>query len=237
MAIVSKQEFADLCGDNVNKLSVYISRSKVAWYDEKAKTLDTKNPLNAAFIKMRKEFNAIKSGVKNGRANTVKNSHRHSNENDWEYDNVNDQPEPLSMEMIKAIEGGKLDGYTGELSAQRLMYKKLKGDAEWAETRAEREKLLLSKAQGSLLPSELVFDVYKSHARCIFDNFITGIENMAVTFVSKVGGDIAIQVAFVQEARLILSRCVKDAGNQANQEIEAIITNYAESRGIGEKKR
>ncbi len=60
MAIVSRQEFADMCGDDVKLLNVYIQRKKVILHDAAGKQIDSDNLINQLYRKKRKEINKSK---------------------------------------------------------------------------------------------------------------------------------------------------------------------------------
>jgi hypothetical protein len=236
MAIVSRQEFADLCGDDVKYLNVYISRKKVVLFDDSGKTLDTKNGINAAFIKRRKEFNAVKKDEKQIIASIPVNPHKVKVPAPAKDEDEGEEV-PLDPKMEEAVKSGSLNSVFGRYTAAEYMFMQLRGNAELALTRAEKEKMQLEKAKGELLPIILVTEVYKRYSNNIFNHFESGIEIIADKFCQiMAGGNRDLHTRALEECRHVLKRCIQDAGMETNEDIERLVTEFSISRARGEKK-
>jgi hypothetical protein len=102
MAIVTRQEFADLCGDDVKSITVNITRKKIILDDDTGKNIDTKHPLNATFIKKRKAWNNAKKEsqalIKSIPVNPRKGK---SDEEDPE----DELPDPIDERLLKTMFG------------------------------------------------------------------------------------------------------------------------------------
>lgn len=244
MAIVSKQEFADLCGDHVNTLSVYLQRRKVVWFDEQTKQLDTKNPLNAAFIKKRKAHNTNKAEMQQV-IKRIPPAQRFNEQNDGDgYADVDDNPLPESPspEALMALFAGNKGGRQGKAdddteSMQRYIKMKIKGDAELVEAKNIKERIIIDKLSGSLLPIELVQNIQEVYCKSIFNSFENGCQNFASLICARLAnGDMTLYTQLVGELMTILQKCVDDAGKQANKDIDTLIDTFSTSRGRGEKE-
>jgi len=61
MPLISRKEYAELCGDRLDAINVWINkRGKIVTVADNKKLIDTENPINAAFIQERQVFNAQK---------------------------------------------------------------------------------------------------------------------------------------------------------------------------------
>jgi hypothetical protein len=61
MPLISRKEYAELCGDRLDAINVWINkRGKVVTVADNKKLIDTDNPINAAFIQERQVFNTQK---------------------------------------------------------------------------------------------------------------------------------------------------------------------------------
>jgi len=59
MPIVSRKQYAELCGDIVQKIDVWISRKKISTIPDNKKLIDTDNAINAAFLSDRRRENGL----------------------------------------------------------------------------------------------------------------------------------------------------------------------------------
>lgn len=226
MAIVSRQEFADLCGDEVKFLTVYIHRGKVIQFDLDKKTLDTKHPVNAAYIKERKLKNSQKKQDQI-LINSIPPAPNHQYHDD---DSDDDLPAPIDHKLLKSIISGSSDSKGTDGPAEWLR-KKMKGDADLVALRVEKEQLLLDKAAGRLVPIDVAADVLRSQAKTIFSNMENALENIATVFCNiMANGDMDMYTRVVEAGRRELNVSINRAGIEANDSLDKIITNYTESR-------
>lgn len=235
MAIVSRQEFADMCGDDVKLLNVYISRQKVVATKD---GIDTKNTLNAGYLKKRKEANAVKKETAEVIKRIPPNKMQPKAKNLADEDDIEENPDvPYTPDTIAAVKSGKVVSGDDQLSAAEYMFMQLKGNAKLSLTRAEKEAFQLQKAKGQLLPIDLVMDIHARYVNNIFNNFENGIGNMAVQFCQMVAaGDMSKYTAFMEACRHQLKRCVTDAGRETDEDIERLVAMFSETKARGEKK-
>jgi hypothetical protein len=60
MPLITRKQFAELCGDRPDAIVVWIKRKKIWTVPDNKKLIDTDNPINAAFANERQVFNAAK---------------------------------------------------------------------------------------------------------------------------------------------------------------------------------
>lgn len=236
MAIVSRQEFADMCGDDVKLLNVYISRKKVIATKE---GIDTKNAINSGYLKKRKEVNAVKKDTAEVIKRIPPNKIQPRAKNLADEDENEENPDvPYTPETIAAVKSGKLEHFSeSDLSTAEYMFLQLKGNAKLSLTRAEKEAFQLQKAKGQLLPIDLVMDIHARYVNNIFNNFENAIGNMAVRFCQMVaGGDMAKYTSFMEACRQELKRSVTDAGRETDEDIERLVAMFSETKARGEKR-
>lgn len=222
MAIVSRKEFAELCGDDVKKLNVYISRNKIVLHDKEGKTIDTDNVVNLHFKKERQEKNKFKK-VDEDIAKTIFKNPR--------VDLKEDENESVDFELIDQVLKASKNNNAEAGSMQALLLKKLRGDAEYSTVRAEKEKMLLAKTAGELLPVHLVLDAHRIYMRSIVAAFESAIENIANKFCHiMANGDMSMYTQIIEACNIELHRCVQDAGGETNRDIEVLIKEFTTTK-------
>jgi hypothetical protein len=228
MSILTRGEFAALCGDDIKSLNVYISRDKVRVGEN---GIDTKNPINKIHLQKRKAFNAAK---KAGQIDP-KSIPAYIN------------PDAPALPFVIAGDYTPTETHTEKLKRQSdnnddetiafYQKKKLMGEAEKAVLGAEREQLLLDKAAGKLLPLDMVTNIHKLYARNIFVNFENALETLATKFCEiMAGGDQRLYTRVLQELKLSLDAVITKAGNETQEDIDTLIEDYSETRHRGERK-
>jgi hypothetical protein len=248
MAEVSRQEFADMCGDDVKILNVYINRNKVIVTNskDKSKAIDTTHPLNKAFIKQRKESNKLKAETKQIIAALPKAAvHPRQHilpKDDPDPDDIDSEqmPDSLTPEAMMALFAGNKGGRRGKSDSdelggmQKWILMKIKGDAELVTLKVEREELLLQKTAGKLLPVDLVTEVHRRYATHIFNHFESGIETIAVKFCEiMAGGDKALYARALDDCRALLTSCIQSAGKDVDEDIKRLVYDFSEKKRLG----
>lgn len=236
MAIVSRQDFADMCGDSVKLLNVYISRKKVILHDSDGKLIDTENMINMLYKKKRKEIN--KSKKEDGVIlNSIPPNPRKNKPFDEDDPEENELPPPLDKSFISeamsvSSRSGSSAGIVGE-NMQAWIHKKMKGDADLVALRVEKEQLLLDKAAGKLVPVEIAADVLRSQAKTIFANFEKAIENIASIYCQiMANGDMSMYTRIVESGQKELSNAISRAGADADKDLDTILTNYTDNKKL-----
>lgn len=59
MPVISRKQYAELCGDDILKINMWIKRGKISVSAVNKKLIDTENAINAAFMADRRRFNAM----------------------------------------------------------------------------------------------------------------------------------------------------------------------------------
>lgn len=246
MPIVTRNEFAEQCGDDVKKLNVYINRGKVSTVPGNKKVIDTTNAINSAFMNDRRRQNLLSSvglpAVKPPKivTNPPKTGTKKPETGTKKPETVTKSPDqPKNTEAVKkAAEPKEIRQKIAEQSARdnkrvdQEIEKKAK-DMELIELRIQREQLLLNKSAGQLLPVDLVTGIIKRHSSSIFANFERGCVNIASLFSS---GDPVLYAKVLGELKIELSRCVDNAGRQAGEEVDILITDFSQTLLRGQKK-
>lgn len=228
MSILTRSEFATLCGDDVKALNVYIQRDKVRVGEN---GIDTKNALNKIHLKKRQAFNAKKKkdvvdpktipAFINPAAPALP------------FVIASDYTPPETESSRQKRESDNSDDETLAFYQK----KKLMGEAEKAVLGAEREQLLLDKAAGKLLPLDMVTNIHKLYARNIFVNFENSLETLATKFGEILaGGDQRLYTRLLQELKQALDVVITKAGKETDEDIETLIEDYSETRHRGERK-
>jgi hypothetical protein len=246
MAEVSRQEFADMCGDDVKLLNVYINRNKVIVTNskDKSKAIDTTHPINKAYLKQRKETNKLKaqtSEIIKTIPKAAVHPRQHILPSDQDPDEDGDHmPDSISAEQMMALFAGNKGGRRGksdndELGGmQKWIMMKIKGDAELVTLKVEREELMLQKTAGKLLPVDLVTEVHRRYATHIFNHFESGIETIAVKFCEiMAGGDKALYARVLDDCRGLLTSCIQSAGKDVDEDIKRLVFDFSEKKRLG----
>lgn len=227
MAIVSRKEFAEMCGDDVKTLNVYINRRKVIMHDPEGKKIDTENLVNLLYKKKRHEINKAKKEdaeiAKQIIANPRKNVTEESNNGDDD-DEDNSSDADFVSEMMKGFAGES--GFSG---GQSPMLKKLIKDTELVELKIQKEKILLDKAAGKLIPIDVAANLLRSQALFIFSNFDNAIENIAGVYCQiMANGDMSLYARIVEEGKKQLKAAIERAGSDVDSDLEKIVNEFSQ---------
>ncbi|MBB6236504.1 hypothetical protein HDC90_001116 [Pedobacter sp. AK013] len=228
MSIVSRQEFAKLCGDTVNALNAYIGRGKIIFMDESKKKIDTDHPINKAHLKNRIAFLEKKQEQQNLLSSIGPNPRKPPQE--FLSQEEDDIPESFDPGLMTALlSAGKSGGKSGgDDDYQKWVKMKIRGDAEYISLKVETEKIKLSKAAGESLPIEIALNAHRIYLKTIVTAFENSIMNMANKFCHiMAAGDMAMYTKIVEECRYELNRCVADAGGDTNIELEKMIKEFS----------
>lgn len=243
MAIVSRQEFADMCGIDPAILRVNIQRKKVIVCGDGGKSIDTANQINKAFKDKQKTMATARREEKEVISRIPKASTKFkikevdSDDPDEDNDPI---PDSLSAEQMMALfagnKGGRRSkGDSDELGGmQKWIMMKIKGDAQLVSLKVEREQLLLQKTAGKLLPVDLVTEVHRRYATHIFNHFESGIETIAVKFCEiMAGGDKALYARALDDCRALLTSCINSAGKDVDEDIKRLVFDFSEKKRLG----
>lgn len=108
--------------------------------------------------------------------------------------------------------------------------------AEAKERENELKKIQFEKAAGRLLPVELAEKAIVINCQAIFKSFDSEIDNMANILTERFGGTRSDVVKIMRDIRVILSKAVDRANENASLDIENAVNEYSEVRSRGERK-
>ena len=229
MAIVTRKEFAELCGKSVNYVNTYVVRNQVAVLPNKM--IDTENPLNILFKKKCKSIDRNREVEARKERKQKKNTPNPEEE-------VTSEPIYIYSKKESAEEkSARLR--QNEADEEQLSWdaRKKRADALQSERKAELSQLQVEKMMGSLMPVDLVEAILRINIQDIFRNFESSCINLASIYCDILGaGDREKLAEITGRLRQELSTIIKRTETSAAQEIENVIADYADSRNRGERK-
>lgn len=258
MPLITRKEFADLCGDRHDAITVWIKRGKIWTVPDNKKLIDTDNPVNAVFASERQVFNAAK--VMGQRVQVkVKNAEKQvkvSKKSDKNPETFTKIPKEVTEKVGRPIKyalekanktvipvpkPAEIRQKERHLAEQNLVakarmdqdYNKKALEIENLELAKQQKMLQLNKSAGNLLPVDLVRGVLKRHGDTFFKTFEKSIER----FISIIcGSDQETYVKHLANVKDILSKTIADAGKLADEEILILVNDYSETLARGQKK-
>lgn len=211
MALLSKNEFCELCNVKIKDFSIYVSRGNVIVKDN---LLDSNNEINKKFIEKRKS-RFIKTESKEEQPNKP-----------IQKTNVNLViPESTPLVDVESHEG---QSYTE--SERQLKY------LDTLKRRKEIEKLEfeVQKKRGEVVPSELIKPVFLQHNQSILTEYKNATDEIIRIFSKKR----SLTVDEVAEIKTDLVKTINNAINNAiiisSKSIDSIISDHSDKRGVGE---
>lgn len=250
MAIVTRDEFATLCGKPKNYINVYIGRNKINTYPGNKKMIDTEDPLNVIFRKnlKRTEAEKVESRRAEKRERKVQSAAPKETATKEETEEIKKELqgeiEKLYGEIVKKvhvpISGLKDDPDSDdeeESEEENWTLRKKIADTLKAEKAAEKESLAVDKMMGNLMPTDMVERIIKVNIGHIYKTMEAEAINLASVYCDILaGGDRAALADIVAAIRNNLQRIVKDTEITALKEVENVIDEYSETRNRGERK-
>ncbi len=264
MPITTRNEYAELCGDDILKINMWIKRGKIIHIENDKKHIDTENPVNALFLSERQEFNRSKSlglptivSVKldTKMPNDIIIDTKVSKTVTKTAKSVTKIPKKVTEKPIKSPKfeaPAPIDKLTAEQKRsiareredqnRRALLKvdqeaqKRQQDIDLTELRIQSEKIRLDKTAGNLLPIDLGMSVIERHANSILKTYEKGFEQIGDIYATLAGFDPDRKAEFMKECRVKLGECVENAGKLALEEIDILVDNYAETLMTGQRK-
>lgn len=269
MPIVSRKQYAELCGDDVLKINMWIKRGKISVSAVNKKLINTENAVNAAFMSDRRRFNALDSFNGQVPENSTlpekvsKNEPKKAKTVTKVAKTVTKIPKKVTKTpakrpekvIVKANSAQKSQAKAPVKPAEpkeiRVFDKRIAEQSARDERRVDQDMqkkaleienlelakqvkiLQLNKSAGKLLDIDLVRGVLTRHANSIFKSFEKGCENIAGIFA---GSDQHLFAGIMRDLKPELSRCVKDAGIKADEEIDILIAEFSEKLARGQRK-
>ena len=253
MAILTRKEFAELCGVTPGYLNTYISRKKVVVLKSDKGKIETEEPLNVFFRKNLKLNNSKSKGsrrVNTSPAANIDNSELYNEvvEKIEEQQKIiqhltkkaTAEPTKEIVEKTIIVESGKKESDEEDEEANELYQwevRKKIADTLKAEKQAEKEALAVEKLMGKLMPTEMVEQIIKINVSNIYKSLENEMINIGGIYCDILAsGDRAKLGEIVKRIRESLQRIVTETEDIAFKEIENVINEYAETRNRGERK-
>ena len=251
MSDVSRLIFAELCGLSSGNLSNYVKRGKIIPNDDG--TIDTDFELNKIFLENRRKLKEEKERLKTLVAvepeiiQDIPFLEEVMIEEEIEIDLPSVEPIlakpesrlvekkpkklllPTKEKIIKEpTPDFMIDGV--KVNAKELALRKQVADVLKFERDAEKKKLEIEKLQGKLMPIELVEQILSINLKTIFQEFEASIFSHVQMFMPSNDRE---EIAMATERiRFSLSDIIEKAKEEAAEQIEAAISDYAQIRKV-----
>lgn len=218
MALYNKSDFARYVGLTTNNLAVYIARKKIVVSEAFADMIDDADPKNLAFIQNRMRKGKMPTDVKPPIPEIGKQRPPSST--------------PFETPGSSSIGPGKNDAATIDEIENEL--RKVKLEKDTAEAQLARMKL--EKASGEVIPTDLVKSLFTHHAKSITVEFHNAAGNLVME-ISKIKSLTPEEIAKLRgQLIIIINKAADDAVKNTTAGIKNIQNEYAERRGVGEKR-
>lgn len=236
MALVSRKEFAEICGVETNYINTYVSRKKISVLP--TGQIDTENPLNVVFkknlIANRNKGVREKRIIKKKEVEIKESIEKQIAE---QYKDVVQTIEVFTpKETPKQRKQREKQNQDDEDSLNWDLRKKI-ADTLKSERQAEKEKLAVEKLMGNLMPVDMVEQIMRVNTQDIFKSFENEMINLASIYCDILaGGDRDKLAELIKKIRQKLEFVIQKTEKTSLQEIENVIQEYAEVRSRGENK-
>lgn len=205
MSVLSVKDFAVLAGISYDTAKKNCQRGNILKGTDGK--IDTDNPVNKLYLSSNPSAKAkIKEPVPE---NTVKES--------------------VSKEPKKRVASKE------EKEATSLRLRKVNAEVSLAERNAELKQIELERKAGNLMPLDMVEKILVINIQAIFKNVESENENIAGILVDKLGGNRDDLAEVNQMMREVLSKAIAKSQKDAAKEIETLILDVSESRGVGQR--
>lgn len=242
MAEYSRAEFAKKCGVTNSYVAVNIKRGKVIettykdqWKQTKV-VIDDKNPINQEFLvkRLNPEYKQPKKQHQKKKRGRPKKTETIIEKSEPERVSVFTKVEPEKEVIERHVEPNTLEAAQLEDWKQKKQKEEL--DNEKKAYEIELLKVKLQKAQGEVLPTDLVSNVFAQHFKSITTAFYNGAENF-ISIIAKETGLSKEKTAKLRgELIEVVNQSVKEGIDSSKKSIKNLVQEYSEVRGVGERK-
>lgn len=230
MSIVSRKEFATICGKSVAIINVNVKRGKIIVRDKK---VDTENAFNKLFVKLCQEK---KDKPKPKPKVVVPKVEKLYKEVVEPIDYSSPEYGVTKKETAKQKKERKKQNEKDQETVDWILRKQI-ADTLKAERQAELEQIKVDKLAGKLMPLELVNIILKESIHTVFTTFQNDNENLASVYCDILAaGDRSLLSEVNQKISEFLSMSIKKADEVSNSRIQNAISEYSDTRSRGEKK-
>lgn len=206
MALLSKTEFARICGMESNGLAVYVRREQVNLTPDKM--VDTNDPVNIRFLEHRQAKGKARKDLIGGLATAI------------------------TVQKTEQDVKDDMDGIPEyQDSERRLKY----FDAQKREREVSKLEIDIAKKRGELLPIELIPPVLKQHNQNILTSMRNEIEEFLRNTAKKYDISMEDLTALKAQSVSSLNHSIEKAIQNTVRSIDIIVHDYSEKRGVGER--
>lgn len=213
MARYTRAQFAELLGKKANYVSEYIKRGKLV-LDENE--IDDENALNALFLT--KFFSKKEAPAK--AQSTVKAD----KPNQEREDDRADEPVKSKKKKSKADELVDI-----ELEIKRLDAEKKAKDILFIQQK-------IDKANGELVPTDVVKMLFAQHFKSVYAAFEDETNKLLSDIAKKAGLSNNDMAFFRGKIIASVNRAVAEGIEKSKKDLAAVVAEYSETRGKGERK-
>ena len=216
MAKLSKKEFAEMCGMETNKFSVYVQRRKVVIGEDGL--IDTNYHVNKAFIAK----HANKSGFTPPKETTQRQPRRVS--------------VPTDDDMFAGISDEELAQYAGDGSIMSLEQSEQRYKhflALRTEKASELEQLKIEKAKAEVIPHGVIAPLFLYHNQSILTKGKEFVDKILIDWARRFD----VPIDEIAKTRTVfyagLNEWIDEATNLSIKGVDNIVKDYAIKKGIG----
>lgn len=210
MAVYSRLEFSDLLQMNPRALSVYIGNGAVE--------VNKKDQIDTSVLKNEKFMTDRQKKLASGK---VKPFNRDGSETS-PVTGVTPKP-TQTAQTISAAKAAAMD-----LEKEMLEIEKLKETNRYLRTKAD-------KAEGLVIPTDLVKSLLLQHSKSIANNFKQALEESITLMAAKFGASSEDMQSARKGVLEKLNAAIEGSVQETKKEIQNIVNEYSAVKGIGEK--
>lgn len=234
MPIYTRKEFIKLYEISSQYLSVNTKRGFII---VQGKFIDSENPYNKIWIEKQLEKLEDKKAIQNEEIEIAKPITKPIKKikevviRDIEIPKLKKQFKDIEIPEITEV---KINVENASRTDLDLIKKKL--DIKKLNEEYELAKIKKEKQMGLVIPTDLVLGTFSRHFKGITDSFYQAADNICIEIVSSLGGDRKDLAKIRSRLVVIINEAVSESKLNSKKEIKSIVSEYAETRGKGERK-
>lgn len=226
MSLVTRKEFATMCGKPITTINTYVRRGKIIVRDKK---IDTENAFNKLYFDSCHKPKVEKKPK-------VEEVYKEVVEVVAPIDYSAPEYGVTKKETAKQKRERKKQNAKDKEVVDWILRKQI-ADTLKAERQAELEQIKVDKLAGKLMPLELVNIILKECIHTVFTTFQNDNENLASQYCDILAmGDRSKLSEINQKISECLDISINKASEISSSKIKGAISDYSESRSRGERK-
>lgn len=226
MALLTKKEFRELCQVKSDSMRVYVQRGKIILSGD---YIDDSIPQNQDFLK--KRLDKLKRDLE-----VFKEDEQEEPESEKAKITPIPKIKPPILPKIDPPNVAAPELFDENLSGYELEKRKKALDIEKITEEISLLQIRKEKQQGIVIPTELVKMIFAQHSKSIVSSF----HNAADSFLIQIGKKKSLtreeMALFRGKLVDVINVAVEDSITESKAAIKNLIAEYAEKRGVGERK-